>query len=115
MPRSMPSATCRHSATPEGGSCKLMAWKRLWKASVKSSSVTKQSWHSLIKLSIIIDNLNSARFHMAVSDEDSKLDRRKAAMKVLAHATTAEIAVRLDRMALPAHENLRAPENGLVM
>ncbi len=36
-------------------------------------------------------------------------------MKVLAHSDTAEIAVRLDRIALPAHENLREPENGLVM
>jgi alpha-D-ribose 1-methylphosphonate 5-triphosphate synthase subunit PhnG len=52
---------------------------------------------------------------MAASDEDSRLDRRKAAMKVLAHSATAEIAVRLDGIALPAHENLRAPENGLVM
>jgi hypothetical protein len=25
MPRSMPSATSRHSATPEGASCKLIA------------------------------------------------------------------------------------------
>jgi len=52
---------------------------------------------------------------MAVSDEDSKQDRRKAAMTVLAHATTAEIAGRLDAVVLPAHETLRAPENGLVM
>ena len=52
---------------------------------------------------------------MAASDEASRQDRRKAAMKVLAHSATAEIAVRLDRIALPAHEDLRAPENGLVM
>ena len=52
---------------------------------------------------------------MAVSDEDSKQDRRKAAMTVLAHAATAEIAGRLDAVVLPAHETLRAPENGLVM
>ena len=52
---------------------------------------------------------------MAASDDDSKQDRRKAAMKVLAHSATAEIAACLDRVALPAHENLRAPENGLVM
>ena len=52
---------------------------------------------------------------MAVSDEDSMNDRRKAAMKVLAHAATAEIAGRLDAVALPSHETLRAPENGLVM
>lgn len=52
---------------------------------------------------------------MAASDEDSRRDRRKAAMKVLAHSATAEIAERLHRIALPAHEDLRAPENGLVM
>jgi alpha-D-ribose 1-methylphosphonate 5-triphosphate synthase subunit PhnG len=52
---------------------------------------------------------------MAASDEDSGQDRRKAAIKVLAHSATAEIAVRLDGVALPAHEDLRAPENGLVM
>jgi len=52
---------------------------------------------------------------MAVSSEDSKQDRRKAAMTVLAHAATAEIAGRLDAVVLPAHETLRAPENGLVM
>lgn len=51
----------------------------------------------------------------AASDEGSKQDRRKAAMRVLAHAATAEIAGRLDAFMLPAHENLRAPENGLVM
>jgi alpha-D-ribose 1-methylphosphonate 5-triphosphate synthase subunit PhnG len=77
--------------------------------------VTKQSWRSSIKLSIIIDNLSSARFQMAASDEDSKQGRRKAAMKVLAHSATAEIAGRLDAVVLPAYENLRAPENGLVM
>ncbi|CCE11362.1 PhnG protein [Bradyrhizobium sp. STM 3843] len=42
-------------------------------------------------------------------------DRRKAAMSVLAHAPAVDIAARLQPMALPAHEELRAPENGLVM
>ena len=36
-------------------------------------------------------------------------------MAVLAHADAAEIAGRLETIALPAHENLREPENGLVM
>ena len=36
-------------------------------------------------------------------------------MKVLAQTATAEIAGRLDAMDLPAHEDLLAPENGLVM
>jgi alpha-D-ribose 1-methylphosphonate 5-triphosphate synthase subunit PhnG len=41
--------------------------------------------------------------------------QRKAAMAVLAHATGSEIAGRLGAIALPAHENLREAENGLVM
>jgi alpha-D-ribose 1-methylphosphonate 5-triphosphate synthase subunit PhnG len=41
--------------------------------------------------------------------------RRQAAMAVLAHADAAEIAARLDALALPSHQNLREPENGLVM
>ena len=52
---------------------------------------------------------------MAASDDDSRHERRKAAMKVLAHSDAAEIAVRLQAMVLPAFENLREPENGLVM
>jgi alpha-D-ribose 1-methylphosphonate 5-triphosphate synthase subunit PhnG len=52
---------------------------------------------------------------MSASDEDSRKERRKAAMRVLAHSATAEIAGRLDAVDLPAHETLRAPENGLVM
>ena len=41
--------------------------------------------------------------------------QRKAAMAVLAHSDAADISGRLGRIALPAHENLREPENGLVM
>jgi alpha-D-ribose 1-methylphosphonate 5-triphosphate synthase subunit PhnG len=52
---------------------------------------------------------------MAAHDDDNGQERRKAAMKVLAHSAAAEIAVRLDAMALPTHEDLRAPEGGLVM
>jgi len=52
---------------------------------------------------------------MTASSEDRNQDRRRAAMAVLAHSATAEIAGRLDGVVLPAHENLRAPENGLVM
>ena len=36
-------------------------------------------------------------------------------MAVLAHSEAAEIAGRLEAIALPAHEDLREPENGLVM
>src|SRR5436189_5421600 len=41
--------------------------------------------------------------------------RRKAVMAVLAHSATADIEGRLETIALPAHEDLREPENGLVM
>ena len=41
--------------------------------------------------------------------------RRKAAMAVLAHSEAADIAGHLEAMVLPAHEDLREPENGLVM
>ena len=47
--------------------------------------------------------------------ENSKHAARKAAMAVLAHSTAADIAQHLDAVALPAHENLREAENGLVM
>jgi len=46
---------------------------------------------------------------------DDRQMQRKAAMAVLAHASTAEIAVQLVAIALPPHENLREAENGLVM
>jgi alpha-D-ribose 1-methylphosphonate 5-triphosphate synthase subunit PhnG len=46
---------------------------------------------------------------------DSGQTQRKAAMAVLAHATADEIAGQLAAIALPAHENLREAENGLVM
>src|SRR3979490_1356236 len=52
---------------------------------------------------------------MAVTRENSKQARRRAAMTVLAHSDSAGIARRLDALALPAHEILREPENGLVM
>ena len=46
---------------------------------------------------------------------DSGQTQRKAAMAVLAHATADEIAGQLAAISLPAHENLREAENGLVM
>src|SRR5260221_8797773 len=54
------------------------------------------------------------------SDENRKHEsagqaQRKAAMAVLAHTDAAEILDPLGAIALPAHENLREPENGLVM
>jgi alpha-D-ribose 1-methylphosphonate 5-triphosphate synthase subunit PhnG len=46
---------------------------------------------------------------------ENKQAQRKAAMAVLAHSEPAEISGRLEAIELPAHENLREPENGLVM
>jgi alpha-D-ribose 1-methylphosphonate 5-triphosphate synthase subunit PhnG len=48
-------------------------------------------------------------------DETRDIARRKAAMAVLAHSNGAEIAARLEGVALPAYENLREAESGLVM
>ena len=51
-----------------------------------------------------------------MADEESHGQaRRKAAMAVLAHAEVADIACYLEAIGLPAHEDLREPENGLVM
>jgi alpha-D-ribose 1-methylphosphonate 5-triphosphate synthase subunit PhnG len=47
--------------------------------------------------------------------DEARLAQRKAAMAVLAHATAVDIAARLQTIALPAHEDLREAENGLVM
>ena len=52
---------------------------------------------------------------MTTTGRNSKTAQRKAAMAVLAHSGAAEIAGFLADIALPAHENLREPENGLVM
>ncbi|HXO70081.1 MAG TPA: phosphonate C-P lyase system protein PhnG [Bradyrhizobium sp.] len=52
---------------------------------------------------------------MGAMEENSKQAQRKAAMAVLAHSDAADIARSLDAIALPAHENLREAENGLVM
>ena len=48
-------------------------------------------------------------------NEGERQARRKAAMLVLAHSGTAEIAHRLETVGVPDHEDLREPENGLVM
>ena len=52
---------------------------------------------------------------MMAADQKGKQAQRQAAMAVLAHADAADIAGRLDSLVLPAHQNLREPENGLVM
>jgi alpha-D-ribose 1-methylphosphonate 5-triphosphate synthase subunit PhnG len=52
---------------------------------------------------------------MTSADTDDLTMRRQAAMAVLAHVEADDIARRLVGIAVPAHENLREPENGLVM
>jgi alpha-D-ribose 1-methylphosphonate 5-triphosphate synthase subunit PhnG len=52
---------------------------------------------------------------MSSTDQISRQAQRQAAMAVLSHSSSAEIVRHLDRLALPAHESLREPENGLVM
>src|ERR1700736_4106312 len=52
---------------------------------------------------------------MTAAGENGKQTQRQAAMAVLAHSDTAVIAGHLAALALPAHQNLREPENGLVM
>jgi len=52
---------------------------------------------------------------MTVMDENGQQALRKAAMTVLAHSDAAEIARRLEPIAVPDYEILREPENGLVM
>ena len=51
----------------------------------------------------------------SLADESGGQGRRKAVMVVLAHSATADIAGRLGTVGLPAYEDLREPENGLVM
>jgi alpha-D-ribose 1-methylphosphonate 5-triphosphate synthase subunit PhnG len=52
---------------------------------------------------------------MTVTRENGKQAQRKAAMAVLAHSAACDIACHLDAITLPAHEDLREAENGLVM
>ena len=51
----------------------------------------------------------------SLADESGGQGLRKAVMAVLAHSATADIAGRLGTVGLPAYEDLREPENGLVM
>jgi alpha-D-ribose 1-methylphosphonate 5-triphosphate synthase subunit PhnG len=52
---------------------------------------------------------------MSTADQNAQQAQRKAAMAVLAHSGAVDIAGRLAAIPLPDHENLREPENGLVM
>jgi alpha-D-ribose 1-methylphosphonate 5-triphosphate synthase subunit PhnG len=59
--------------------------------------------------------LDSSKADMMATDDNGRQALRQAAMAVLAHSDAADIALHLEAIALPAHENLREPENGLVM
>jgi alpha-D-ribose 1-methylphosphonate 5-triphosphate synthase subunit PhnG len=52
---------------------------------------------------------------MTAGIDNGRQIRRQAAMAVLAHSDAAAIAGYLRAIAVPAHEDLREPENGLVM
>jgi len=52
---------------------------------------------------------------MTITREGSRQAQRKAAMAVLAHSAATDIAGHLEAIALPAHEDLRDAENGLVL
>jgi alpha-D-ribose 1-methylphosphonate 5-triphosphate synthase subunit PhnG len=52
---------------------------------------------------------------MTLSGENGGQARRQAAMAVLAHSDAADIAGHLGAIAVPPYEDLREPENGLVM
>ena len=42
-------------------------------------------------------------------------EKRRGAMRVLSHVPAAEIGARMAGLSLPPHQDLRAPESGLVM
>jgi alpha-D-ribose 1-methylphosphonate 5-triphosphate synthase subunit PhnG len=59
--------------------------------------------------------LDSGKAGITAMGENNTQRHRQAAMAVLAHSDAAAIAGRLDVVALPPYEDLRDPENGLVM
>jgi alpha-D-ribose 1-methylphosphonate 5-triphosphate synthase subunit PhnG len=83
--------------------------------SEKHGSVTKGSSTGARKLSNNIDNLDPAMSSAVMTTGNEMEARRRAAMAVLARVQTADIAARLASLTVPAHEQLRQPENGLVM
>src|SRR6516165_1348373 len=119
--RRQPAATMRHRRRSPACSWRSNS---LVGSPENHAFVTKSSWRFIIKLSIIIDNLiqagKSARPSMSACGEGGGSDEgrqalRKAAMAVLAYASAAEIAGYLGAITVPAHENLRDAESGLVM
>jgi alpha-D-ribose 1-methylphosphonate 5-triphosphate synthase subunit PhnG len=59
--------------------------------------------------------LDSGKADMTTAGENGRQALRKATMTVLAQSDGGDIASRLDAIAAPPHEDLREPENGLVM
>jgi alpha-D-ribose 1-methylphosphonate 5-triphosphate synthase subunit PhnG len=51
----------------------------------------------------------------SVTQHNTQQAQRQAVMAVLVHAEAGEIAARLRNVPLPGHQDLRAPESGLVM
>ena len=93
----------------------MMSQIRVAVHSEKHGSVTKGSSTGVRKLSNNIDNLGPAMSSAAITTGNETEARRRAAMAVLCRMQTADIAARLAGLAVPAHEQLRQPENGLVM
>lgn len=50
-----------------------------------------------------------------MAPSDIEIARRRQAMSVLSQTPTVVIAARVAQLKLPAHQDLRTPENGLVM
>jgi alpha-D-ribose 1-methylphosphonate 5-triphosphate synthase subunit PhnG len=99
-----------------------MAWNRSGKTLGKSCSCHESFIAWFYEVVYYHRQLQSGKLEvkaMNAADHDKGRDdrqpQRKAAMAVLAHASAAEIAGQLTAIALPAHENLREAENGLVM
>jgi alpha-D-ribose 1-methylphosphonate 5-triphosphate synthase subunit PhnG len=92
-----------------------MAWNSRAGASEKSSCrhETVMAFH--YQVVYYHRQLDSGKAELMAVHEDGKQARRQAAMAVLAHSDAAEIAGRLDAFEWPDYENLREPENGLVM
>jgi alpha-D-ribose 1-methylphosphonate 5-triphosphate synthase subunit PhnG len=94
---------------------KTKIWKPRGTASEKSSVCHETVIAPHYQVVYYHRQLVSGKADMTASNQNSKQAQRQAAMTVLAHSDAAEIARHLDAVALPVHENLREPENGLVM
>jgi alpha-D-ribose 1-methylphosphonate 5-triphosphate synthase subunit PhnG len=92
-----------------------MIWKPRGARSEKSSACHETVIAAHYQVVYYHRQLVSGKADMTASHQNSKQAQRQAAMAVLAHSDAADIARHLQAVALPVHENLREPENGLVM